>query len=293
MSGNYSQTLNTTNSTLYPLDMETPINFTLPAYDGTQKGLGMSTDKQFSRSVFYVGTDRRLYQISNINYFWRIMTNQTESIWPLADEPGAQLAIAWDFFTSQVRIYYDVGGALTEVRFDEDGIWKPARAAATTAEVAAKESAGDPETSGAKNSSSSTEPLSLGAKVGIAVGATVGALVLAGALACMLARCVRRRNREAAERAATKSSSTDDVPPSPMTRTSGGDEKSVEVLTPELVGGKLAHEMEEQLRAQEMEEQRRIHEMITTSNVPELAGGRASSCSSSSTRTTDGHGPVV
>lgn len=166
------------------------VDFSLPHFDGKARGLGISIDKAFTRNIFYIGSDRRLYQAANINYQWRMMNNQTESVWPAADEPGAEIAVTSEFESSIVRIYYESGGKLVEAKFDTDGIWKPAvpvPATNTTMPAVSEKSSATPTPVPA-----AAGGLSTAAKAGLAVGVAVGVFALAGVVAVFI--LIRRRN---------------------------------------------------------------------------------------------------
>src|SRR3569833_1246200 len=65
LDGSWNQTSNATNQTSFSIDTTSNINFTLPAWTGMPKSLGFSFDAQYSRSVFFIGSDRKLYQVSS------------------------------------------------------------------------------------------------------------------------------------------------------------------------------------------------------------------------------------
>lgn len=183
---------NKTNSTSITLDTDANVNFTLPAWDGTAGSLGVAIDHAFTRSVYYIGTDRALYQASNVNFVWRLMANQSRAQWPLADVPNADFALASDYASSEVRVYYYVSDRITEVNFDGDGSWK------TAAALAVKNTTAKPTTSPTASPSSSagaSSGLSTGAKAGIGVGVSLGVIAIAGLLGVWL--CLRRRMRHA------------------------------------------------------------------------------------------------
>ncbi len=53
-----------------------------------------------TRSVWYIGSDKALYQVGNVNFVWQNFPNQTSKYRPAADEAGAAFAIASDFSSS-------------------------------------------------------------------------------------------------------------------------------------------------------------------------------------------------
>lgn len=158
--------------------------------------LGVAIDHAFTRSVFWLGSDRALHQASNVNFAWRLVANQSRAQWPLADEPNADFALASDYASSKVRVYYYVSDRITEVTFDGDGSWKTAAALAvknTTAQPTASASASASASAGSGGGGSSG--LSTGAKAGIGVGVSLAVIAAAGVLgACLV---LRRRMRNA------------------------------------------------------------------------------------------------
>ena len=165
-------------------------NFTLPAWDGKTKNIGVSIDNAYTRSLWYIGNDRNLYTVANQNYTWNTRANQSNAYWPQADEPNAELAVAFDFATSMVRIYYMVNGQITEIKY-EDKTWKawsaleppPPRATQST-------------TPSATNSAVASDTgLSTGAKAGIGVGVSLGAIALGAIIAVVV--LARKRKQQA------------------------------------------------------------------------------------------------
>jgi hypothetical protein len=98
-----------------------------------------------------------------------------------------------DFSSSQVRIYYYVNSALTEIKFDADGTWKQAQALPTF--NATTERAPPPDNTTVPAVQPTHEPggLSSGAKAGVGVGVTLGVLAIAGVLGALF--FLRRRER--------------------------------------------------------------------------------------------------
>ena len=175
-------------------------NFTLPAWNGAMASLGFSTDSVLTRSVFYLGTDRRLYQTSSINFVWTPRDNRSSDFWPRADDANGDFTTTYNVASSSVRIYYDVGGALTEVKQTTDGEWQPAAALAATNITGAV--VAPPPGNATEEAPPAADPgLSAASKAGIGVGVTLGVLAVVGGLAAV---CVlrRQRRREQADEAA-------------------------------------------------------------------------------------------
>jgi hypothetical protein len=189
----------------YVLNATTTPKFTLPAL-GTPKSVGVTTDEEYTRSVWYISSDRQLYSTSSRSNVWSLDTKQSTVFWPQADEPNAPAGITSDFSSSQVRIYYFVNGLLTEVKLAEDGVWKQATALATSNTTATAPegtpTAGSPSNSTAPGGTQPDETvtssgLSSGAKAGVGVGVALGVLFIAGLIAAVF--YFRRRAAAAAQ----------------------------------------------------------------------------------------------
>jgi len=165
-------------------------NFTLPAWDGKTKNIGVSIDNAYTRSLWYIGNDRNLYTVANQNYTWNTRANQSNAYWPQADEPNAELAVAYNFASSMVRIYYTVNERITEIKY-EDKTWK-----AWSALEAPPPQATQSTTPSATNSAVASDTgLSIGAKAGIGVGVSLGAIALGAIIAVVV--LARKRKQQA------------------------------------------------------------------------------------------------
>ncbi|AEO65695.1 uncharacterized protein THITE_2112937 [Thermothielavioides terrestris NRRL 8126] len=171
-------------------------NFSLPAWDGTTKGIGISIDKAFTRFVWYIGNDGNLYSVANQNYIWALRANQSSAFWPKADDPNAELAVAYDQKSSTVRIYYMVKDRLSEVLY-QDGVWKAWSTVAAPPPQATVSST----TNSTSSADASTDGsgLSTGAKAGIGVGVSLGAISLGAIIAVIV--LVRRKKNQGFEQA--------------------------------------------------------------------------------------------
>jgi hypothetical protein len=170
-----------------------PYNYTLPAWDGNTKSVRVTIDSAFTRYLWYIGNDSALHVADNQNWTWAVRSPQSEKIWPKSDEPNAEIAVAHEFTTSMVRIYYFVQGKLTEVRY-EDGEWHLASAVGTpTAAVTTEPTDSSPEPTASAEEEETG--LSTGAKVGIGVGASLGAIAI-GVIIAILVLIRRRKKKE-------------------------------------------------------------------------------------------------
>jgi hypothetical protein len=173
-----------------------PINYTLPAFDGLAN-LGLSIDKDYTLNVFYIGTNRKMYQLYSWYGAWDFATNQSESVWPLADDPNAPFAIAYDQSSLNVRIYYFSNNTLMEIGYYNDATWHdatPVQAFNASAIVAPIKSTPK---STVTPTSSSGGGLTSGAKAGVGVGVSLSLLALiGGAMAFFYVRRQRRRDAQ-------------------------------------------------------------------------------------------------
>ncbi|RYP77537.1 hypothetical protein DL771_001110 [Monosporascus sp. 5C6A] len=176
----------------------------LPAWNGRPAALGMAEDRQYTRSIFYIGTDWNLHQVGNLDFEWREFARPADgdAAWPPADPAaGGQLAVASDFSTSQARVYYRAAGSgrLVEAACSR-GIW--ARATELPSFNATAPSAGsDPETSDDPSGDGGDAPpqqgggeagLTPGAKAGIGVSISLAVFAIGGTFAAFL---ILRRNQ--------------------------------------------------------------------------------------------------
>ncbi|KAI6089708.1 hypothetical protein F4821DRAFT_51614 [Hypoxylon rubiginosum] len=174
--------------------------FTLPAWDGNASALAVGIDKQYTRSVFYIGTDKQVYQMSNINYAWEAVDRPAGNAWPNADVGGDNIGIVNDFNNNIMRLYYTSGGRMVEANGD-NGNWQAATVLATSnsSQVADNPAANSTSTPAADGGQSG---LSDGAKAGISVGVTVGVIAVGGMLFAFWFLRRRQRKLDAAAAAA-------------------------------------------------------------------------------------------
>ncbi|KAK3298546.1 uncharacterized protein B0H64DRAFT_77961 [Chaetomium fimeti] len=164
--------------------------FLLPAWDGRTKSIGVSIDNAYTRFLWYIGNDRNLYTVANQNYTWGQRANQSSAYWPQADEPNAELAVAYDLKSSMVRLFYTVKGQISEIKY-EDKTWK-----AWSSLEAPPPQATQSTTPSATNSAVASDTgLSTGAKAGIGVGVSLGVIALGVIIAVVV--LARRRKQQA------------------------------------------------------------------------------------------------
>lgn len=184
------------------IDEGTPTNFTLPAWDGNTKSIGVTIDEDYTRFLWYIGNDRNLHVVANQNYTWGRRDSQPNTFWPQADEPNSHLAVIYDMFTSSVWLYYFVQDRLGQVKYVDD-TWH--------AWSALKEPPPPPEPTPEADSSG----LSTGAKAGIGVGVSLGAIALAIIIAIVILMRKKQATRNFAE---TEAGSTTLAPDTPATQ---------------------------------------------------------------------------
>ncbi len=192
---------NATNATSFSVDATASVNFTLPAWTGKPGGMGASDDSNFIRNIFYIGSDRQLYQVANLKYMWHVVKNQTRDFWPLADEPSADLAVASMATTDDVHIYYRVNGSLVELAYDAvTTSWQTATTVPSFNSTETPTLAPTPVEGGGGD-------LTGGAKAGIAVAVIVGVGAFLAAIGAAYMRWRRRAHQEADAAAAAAAAS--------------------------------------------------------------------------------------
>ncbi|KAI8651990.1 hypothetical protein NCS56_01415600 [Fusarium sp. Ph1] len=132
-----------------------------------------------SRSIFYIGTDKKLYQVTEKNDEWELAPNQTDSIWPQADGSSADLAVTNDQGNGETWIYYWVNDSIVQVHRKNFKDWEPAMLP-VNATNSANENSEDNKGSQESTGSSGSKGLSTGAKAGIGVGVSMGVILIAG-----------------------------------------------------------------------------------------------------------------
>ncbi|KAI1766800.1 hypothetical protein GGR53DRAFT_518873 [Hypoxylon sp. FL1150] len=175
-------------------------NFSLPAWDGNASALAVGIDKAYTRSVFYVGTDKQIYQVGNVNYTWQSLDRPAGSAWPAADAAGGAIGIVNDLSTNVMRLYYRSGGRMVEANGDGDD-WQAATALATSnSSQVADTPASNGTDSAASSGGGDQGGLSDGAKAGISAGVTIGVIAVGGMIFAFW--FLRRRQQRLDEAAA-------------------------------------------------------------------------------------------
>lgn len=187
---------NSTNPSSVQLNTTFVPSYTLPAWDGKPKSLGMAEDSSWTRSVFYVGTDNQLYQAGNVDYKWIVFSRPSSSSWPKSD--NGYLAVANDFSSDSLRVYYMSNGSLIEANGDK-GNWRDALVLPSyNATASANNATNNP---GASGDGASSE-LSSGAKAGIGVGVALAVLAIIGIIVAVILLKKRQKRKQDADAAA-------------------------------------------------------------------------------------------
>jgi LPXTG-motif cell wall-anchored protein len=171
-------------------------DFSLPAWNSSLEAIGAAVDRSRTRSIFYIGDDKKIHEVKSTKNSWQLGSNQTERAWPVADGPSSGLAVVSQQSEGKAWLYYWANETIVQAFKDYDGDWKKAEALPQKLptngtddkkpkDIPAQEP--EPESKGSKG-------LSVGAKTGIGVGVGVGVgVLLIGVLAWLWMK--RRRDR--------------------------------------------------------------------------------------------------
>ncbi|KAM0468254.1 hypothetical protein ACHAP7_011083 [Fusarium lateritium] len=168
-------------------------DFSLPGWNASLAAIGMASDRSRTRSLFYLGDDKVLREAIAIKDTWQMAPNRSESVWPLADDPSASLAVAYQQTLGKTWIYYWSNETIVQAYKNYDGEWEDAAVLPQTVPKNETESGNKDkdEPTEESNTNTGSTGLTSGAKAGIGVGVAAGALAL-GALIWFFLR--RRRN---------------------------------------------------------------------------------------------------
>lgn len=141
--------------------------------------------------MWYIGNDSTLYSVANQNFTWGLRANQSDAFWPKADDPNAELAVAYDQKSSMVRMYYMVKGQLSQISY-QNSVWKAWATVAAPPPQATSSST--PSATNSAEADAASSGLSTGAKAGIGVGVSLGAIAL-GAIIAVVVLARRKKNK--------------------------------------------------------------------------------------------------
>ncbi|KAM0257760.1 hypothetical protein ACHAQJ_004211 [Trichoderma viride] len=195
---------NKTAASKIEINTDVATKFALPAWNGKPGALGVAIDNSFTRTVYYIGTDKKLYEVGNINFQWSVFANQSASSWPEADDANADLAATYNQQTGEAWVYYSSNGSLVQAYRGTNGKWSAHTVLPTSASTPGGGSTGggSSNTGSGDNDNNAQTPsagLSTGAKAGIGIGVSVGAIGV-GLLGLFF--FLRRRRQQAAANAA-------------------------------------------------------------------------------------------
>ena len=157
----------------------------------------MTLDSKSTRSIFYLGTDKILHQISSINFVWTLLPDQSQKLWPEADVANGQMAVTYNFPTSEVWVYYMAGGSVTQL-YSVSTVWKtPITLPRINTTVPIDTPSPSPTPTQAPEPANTG--LSGGAKAGIGAGVTLGVLALVGTACTILFLRRRQQQKDVAE----------------------------------------------------------------------------------------------
>ncbi|KAK1985887.1 hypothetical protein LZ30DRAFT_335470 [Colletotrichum cereale] len=183
-----------TNASGIVLDPSTTPNFTLPAFASDLTGLDVIVDRNYTRSILYLGTDAKLHQVSNVDYQWKLMPGQDSRLWPVADAAYGPFAATSNFETSEAWVWYSSNGSLVQLYQGGDGSWTQATAVPSVNTTKPLET---------QDGTEKPVMLSTGAKAGIGLGISFAVAAVAG-VGLLLLKRRRRQQAEAAEAARLK-----------------------------------------------------------------------------------------
>ncbi|KAG5663425.1 hypothetical protein KAF25_001361 [Fusarium avenaceum] len=187
-----------TNDTLpseFTPSLDRDANFSLPAWNSSVEAIGSAVDRSRTRSIFYIGDDKKLYEAAASKNSWQLASNQTKKAWPVADKPSSGLAVAYQQSEGEAWVYYWSNKTIVQAYKNYDGEWENAQA--LPQKVASNETRTKPHKDKIplQEEPSHSSGLSSGAKAGIGVGVGISALLLV--VVAWLWR--RRRNSRTAD----------------------------------------------------------------------------------------------
>ncbi|KAI0143710.1 hypothetical protein GGR57DRAFT_342454 [Xylariaceae sp. FL1272] len=193
---------NKTDPNAFSLDTNSTVKSdALEAWDGKTSNIGVAFDSsgKKTRRVFYIGTDSQIHcHQQKDDFLWNVCGDVQPDQWPTADEPNAQLATTYDWYSDQIWLFYMSQGRLTQAYRKNINSWETPTALPNSVVSKSAHNGG----------------LSIGAKAGIGVGVGVAGLALIALLAYII---VQRRKgkseKEKAEADAEAVAATNQPPP--------------------------------------------------------------------------------
>ncbi|KAF9871541.1 hypothetical protein CkaCkLH20_10952 [Colletotrichum karsti] len=195
---------NNTDATGIVFDSSVAPNFTMTAWASNRTNMAASVDRSSVRSIFYIGADSKLHQLSNINLVWTVVTEQDPRLWPVAEKAGGSLTATSNFDTNEMWLWYRANGSLVQLYHGSDGLWTQASVVPSFNATESVETGPEESASPTATPSTTAKPmiLSTAAKAGIGAGLAVGVAALMGFGITFFVR--RRRQQIATEKARLK-----------------------------------------------------------------------------------------
>ncbi|KAF4454441.1 hypothetical protein F53441_3068 [Fusarium austroafricanum] len=225
----------------YPQDITASgsgADFSLPAWNSSLQAIGSAVDRSRNRSVFYIGNDRKLYEVAAQKDEWELAPNRSRSQWPLADYPSSDLAVVSQQSEGKAWIYYWANKTIVQAYKNYDGEWEDAQALPRKNATNKADDKKSKDVSQNEDESGHSEGLGTGAKAGIGVGVGAGALLLLGVAAWLWMRRRKDRARKNEASDGTEVAEVGGTPlDSPMTGAKEGFPKESEAVQPSEVDG--------------------------------------------------------
>ncbi|KAJ3459125.1 hypothetical protein MRS44_015198 [Fusarium solani] len=202
LEGLYGSSIVPTNETApsaIQIDEEVEPEFSLPSWSPEIRSLGMSIDSSRSRSIFYIGADKKLYQVIEKNDEWDLAPNQTDKTWPQADDSSADLAVANDQGNGETWIYYWANDTIVQVHRKNSKDWGPTKTLPVNATNSANQNSDDNKGSQESTDSSGSKGLSTGVKAGIGVSVSMGVILIAGLIWFLMKRRATKKGQDTEE----------------------------------------------------------------------------------------------
>ncbi|UPL02464.1 hypothetical protein LCI18_013398 [Fusarium solani-melongenae] len=153
--------------------------FSLPFWDPDTQAIGHTAVRHGLREVYYIGTDKTLYQVreSDTGDGWTLGPNVSLTNWPKADKGSGGLAVVSPSKASgEVWIYYWADGAIIQAHKSASGVWDEAFPIPNNATD--KWEGHPPNKEEKPHQDVDTSGWSTAVKAGVGVGVSAGALAL-------------------------------------------------------------------------------------------------------------------
>ncbi|KAM0197734.1 hypothetical protein ACHAPI_004459 [Fusarium lateritium] len=177
----------------FTTSLDRDANFSLPAWNSSVESIGSAVDRSRTRSIFYIGDDRKLYEAAASKNNWKLASNQTKKAWPVADKPSSGLAVAYQQSEGEAWVYYWSNKTIVQTYKNYDGDWEDAEALPQKIPTNGTRAKTHKDKTPDQEEPAPSSGLSTGAKAGIGVGVAAGALLL-GVLGWLW---MKRRNKRA------------------------------------------------------------------------------------------------